>query len=83
VQIATAEDAWFWMVNVMRAPFDELRVTDLTGDECLMHVVDNELKFPTHIECGMPLEDWREFWRRVSVARRAARAIMTIDRHKM
>jgi hypothetical protein len=73
VEVTAAEDAWLWVVNPLRAPFDELRVTDLSGDECLIQVVDDELKFPTPAECGMAEAAWREFWRRLSAPRREAR----------
>lgn len=73
IEVSTAEDAWFWMVNPLRASFDELRVTDQTGDECLIDIVGDELKFPTHVECGMTEERWQEFWQKLSAARKETR----------
>jgi hypothetical protein len=73
VLAGTAEEAWMWAVNPLRAPFDELRITDMTEDECLIHVLGDELKFPTHVECQMPEQDWRKFWHDLSASRREAR----------
>jgi hypothetical protein len=73
VEVPLAGDAWMWLVSPLRAIFDELRVTDATGDECLIHVVGDDLKFPTHVECGMTEGEWREFWRRLAEERREAR----------
>ena len=75
VEVATAEDAWLWLASPLRATFDELRVTDMSGDECLIRVLGDELKFPTHVECGMTEEGWREFWGKLSAPRREARSI--------
>ena len=73
VEVPTPEDAWLWLASPLRAPFDELRVTDRSGDECLIQVVGEDLRFPTHVECGMTEEDWREFWSQLSAPRRRAR----------
>lgn len=73
VEVTSAEDAWRWVASPLRAPFDELRVTDSSGDECLIHVMGDELKFPTHVECGMTEERWREFWLGLSALRRESR----------
>lgn len=76
VEVASAQDAWRWVANPLRAPFDELRVTDATGEDCLIHIVGDELKFPTHVECQMNEEVWRAFWDEFLEPRIEARRMM-------
>jgi hypothetical protein len=76
VIVEDVEGVWHWLVNPLRAVFEELRVTGMDEEETFISVVGDDLMFPTFREAGRTEEEYRTWWEAWSAARRKARARM-------